>query len=150
MDRRRRVVALLAFLLFALAPALAQTDYAPTGTNSSDNNTSCDGTIHPTVDDDPDSPGGDWCTADTGSGSGSSDWTFKVTFSASGLTLDTGTDVQVAEYYVRSAAAGGSDPTIQLDIYDGTSCADLHESGTSNTVTSRPLMASFRPACSAA
>ena len=121
------------WLLLVTAPAWAQDEaLAPDGTSASDNSTTCNGTVHPTVDDDPDSPGGDWCIADNNNTS----WAFTLTFPTPSSTLDNTTDAQVFEFYVRSFDEGQSgDPTIRVDIHDGTGCADLHESGAETTLT---------------
>ena len=121
------------FTLFIAAPALGQDEtLLPTGTQSSDSNTSCNATVHTTIDDDPDAPGGDWCTAD----SNNVNWTMVVTFDTPSASLDTGTDAQAIDFYVRSFDEGqGGDPTIRVDIYDGVACADLHETGATTTLT---------------
>ncbi len=85
-----------------------------------------------TLDDDPDSPGGDWCTADTNNTS----WTFTFTFDTPASALDTSTDAQVIDYYVRQFdEAQTGEPTVQMTIYDGVACADIHEAGTPTTIT---------------
>ena len=120
------ILALLAF------PAIADETLPPTGTQTSDNNTSCDGTPHPSIDEGADSPGGDWCTAD----SNNDNWSFMLTFDTPTGELDTGADAQTIELYVQSFDEGQSgDPDIRVDIYDGTNCADLHETGSEISLT---------------
>ena len=131
---RLHYAVVLCFLLVT-APAWTQETLTPNGTQSSDSETSCDATVHTTVDDDPDAPGGDWCTADVASGSSASTWDFTLNMTDPTITLDNATDAQAIEVYVRKAATGGGNPNIRIDIYDGTSCADLHETGTENSVT---------------
>lgn len=121
----------LALLLLA-TPAWAQEDRIPDGDSSSDSNTTCDAAVAATVDDDPDSPGGDWCVADNNN----TNWAFTVTMENPTGALDNGTDVQQIAIYVRSFDEGQSgNPTIRVDIYDGTGCADLHETGSETTLT---------------
>lgn len=132
MLRIHNAVILAVLLLLASAVTFADETVIPTGTNSGTGGTSCDASVHATIDDDPDSPGGDWCTADDDA----TTWDFTVTLGTVSDTLDDGTDAQIIEYYVRSFdESATNDPTIQMQIFDGTSCADLHESGTVVTLT---------------
>ena len=133
---------LISALLLVSAPLVAQESLPPTGTNADDNGTSCDTDFHLTVDDDPDSPDGDgscsagsnctgWCAAD----SNNVNWSARLTFTPT-ITLDIGTDAQAMEFYVKSFDEGQTgEPTIRVDIYDGTACADLHETGATTTLT---------------
>ncbi len=133
---------LTSVLLLVAAPMMAQESLPPTGTNADDNNTSCDTDFHLTVDDDPDSPDGNvlcsagadcdgWCAADNNN----TDWAAMLTFTPT-ISLDNGTDAQAMEFYVKNFDEGQTgDPTIRVDIYDGVSCADLHETGTETTLT---------------
>jgi hypothetical protein len=123
----------LALLLLVWLPVMAADEtLIPDGTRSSDNNTSCDGTVHPTVDEDP--AGGDWCTADNNNTS----WVFIVDMEDPASALDTSADAQEIRFYVQSFDEGQSgDPTIQVNIYDSTTtpCDTLHESGSPVTLT---------------
>ncbi len=132
MLRIHHAVILLALLV--AVPAFADETVIPTGTDSSDSGTSCDASVHATIDDDPDAPGGDWCTAD----SDGTSWNFVVTLGTVTDTLDNTTDAQTIEFYVRSFdESATNDPTIQMEIYDKTTvdCDTLHESGTVTTLT---------------
>jgi len=62
-------------LLLVTIPTFADETHRPDGTNASDSNTTCDASVHATVDEDPDTPAGncgiggsgtDCCRADTG------------------------------------------------------------------------------------
>jgi len=130
MYRRLLVVV---FLLVAPAPALAQDeDLAPDGDSANDASTSCDTNMYLTIDDDPDAPLGDWCTADNNNTS----WATMVTFPTPTAALSNATDAQAIEFYVRAFDETQSgEPTIQVDIYDGIGCADIHESGSPVTLT---------------
>lgn len=59
--------------------------------------------------------------------------TLRVSFPTPSGTLDTGTDVQKMRVLVRKSSAGGSTPTVDIEIYDG---ATLLGSGTGASVTS--------------
>lgn len=124
----------LAILLLCCSPLLAADEVLiPDGTNASDDGTTCDSTVHPSVDEDPADQVA-WCVADNNNVS----WTFTVTMSNPAAALDTGTDVQAIRYYVRSFDEGqGLDPTIRVDIYDTTTvaCDTLHETGATTTLT---------------
>lgn len=127
-----RRIAIMACLLAAFVPACLAVDETklPDGDSSNDGGTSCNTDAYLTLNDDP--AGGDWCTAD----SNNVNWAFVFTMEDPSGALDTGADVQAIRFYVQSFDEGqGGDPTIQVNIYDGTSCADLHESGTVTTLT---------------
>lgn len=129
----KKINFILALLLLS-SPVWATSTEQPTSTETvtNDGNTSCDDVVHSVVDEGADSPGGDWCTADDNNTS----WTIVVEFDTPSGSADTSTDAQAFEYYVRSFDEGQtSDPTIQIDVMDGTACADVHETGTSTTLT---------------
>ena len=126
---------LIALLILVAAPTLAQDEtMLPLTDNANDGGTSCDTNAYATLDDDPDSPGGDWCTADNNNTS----WTFMFTMDDPSGALDNSADAQVIEYYVQSFDEGQSaDPDIQMSIYDTTTvaCDTLHEAGTLTSIT---------------
>jgi hypothetical protein len=129
------VIRLLALLILLPSLAMAQSVETPDDT-SAVANTPCTTDpstgAHSIIDDDPDSPGGDWCVSD--SNNVNANWTVNMTDPS--ITLDDTSDAQVIAVYVRQFDTGqGGTPEIRLDIYDGTDCADLHESGTAQDVT---------------
>ena len=140
------LVSLFACALYAQDEALA-----PDGTSANDGSTSCDTNPHLKEDDDPDSPDGDaacsagtnctgWCAADNNNTS----WTMTLTMPSPSSSLDTTTDAQEIKLYVKSFDEGQSaDPTIRVDIYDGTGCADIHESGAETTLTDAGFPATY-------
>lgn len=86
---------------------------------ASDNGTSCNSAVATTIDDDPDSPGGDWCTADVCDSSSVATWSFRVGFSTPTNNPSTATDAQTFAFYTRrcNATAGNGAPTITVDYY---------------------------------
>jgi len=127
-------------LLFASAVWAQDEELAPDADVSSDNNTTCNAAVEASVDDDPDSPGGDWCIADGNNTS----WIFTLSFPTPTSALDTATDAQAFQLYVRSFDEGQTgEPTIRADVYDGINCADLHESGTETTLTDAGFPAAY-------
>jgi hypothetical protein len=89
-------------------------------------------TAHTLMDDDPQSPTGDWCVDDDNSNNA-----VRIQFASPTGSLSTGTDAQQFELYVRRDAAtspGNGTPNVAMDAYDDTS---LIESGdTPLTLTS--------------
>lgn len=125
-----QISAIFAAVLLATALWAADETKAPDSDSANDGNTSCDSNAYATLNEDP--AGGDWCTADNNN----VNWTFTFTMEDPSSSLDTSADAQAIRYYVRSFDEGqGGDPEIQMFIYDGTGCADLHESGTQYTLT---------------
>jgi hypothetical protein len=121
---------LLAVLLFAAWP-LAAEDVLPNGTRTVTNNDCTTSTAHGTMDDDPQSPGGDWCNATT-----NADTLITIQFATPSTDISTGTDAQTFELYVRKdtvSAPGSGTPTAKMDAYDDTS---LIEAGAAQNVTS--------------
>ena len=119
-------------LLFALAANMALgEEVRPDGTTTVTNNDCTTSTAHGTMDDDPQSPGGDWCNA-----SSNADTLIKIQFASPSGDVSTATDAQTFRLYVRKdtvTAPGGGQPTVALNAYDGGS---LIESGGAQTVTS--------------
>lgn len=71
------------------------------------------------MDDDPQSPGGDWCNATT-----NADTLIRIQFATPTDDISTGTNVQTFELHVRRdtvTAPGNGVPTVQMDAYDDTS-----------------------------
>ncbi len=135
---------LIFFLVLLLAlPVFATENLIPDGDDASDSGTTCDTAVRAVIDEDPDSPAGncgvggsgvDCCRADSNNVS----WSFMVTMQDPSGTLDTGTDVQVIEYYVESFDEGQTgEPTIRMEIWDTTTvaCDTLHETGATTTLT---------------
>ncbi len=132
----------LAALLLIAIPSMAQDEsLVPDGDDSSDSGTTCDTTVAAVVDEGTGTPAGncgaggsgaDCCRADSNNVS----WTFDVTMPTPSSALNTGSDVQVMKIHVESFDEGqAGDPTIRIDILDGTACADLHETGATTTLT---------------
>jgi len=125
----------LIFLLFFALPALADTEESPDGTEWASGQNDCLGTWHPTVDDDPDSPDGAWCAASETN----STWGVMLNMTATAGTLDNGADAQVIAMFVSETREAGSGVAhLRIDIYDGTDCADLHETGDEQVTPERP------------
>jgi hypothetical protein len=104
----------------------------PTGTNASDSNTSCDATTHTTLDEGVAAHDDVFCTADNNN----IDWSTMLTFDTPSGALDTTAGIQGIDLWVRMFDEGQSgEPTIRVDVYDGTACADLHETGGETTIT---------------
>ena len=116
-------------------PAFAQDEtMKPDTTNASNDGTTCDSVVHSVIDDDPDSPGNDWCVADDDA----STWDFMVTMENPTDTLDATTDAQVIDFYVRNFDENAdNDPTIRIEIYDTTTvaCDTLHQTLGTTTLT---------------
>lgn len=131
----RRITYFLVGILLALAgPMLAQDEVlSPDGTVESISNSCTTGNAHTTLDDDPDSPGGDWCTSSTCAGNPTNDTAWRLTFGTPGTNPSTATDAQTFAAYVRSCQSGGTDPTCRLDLYCNGS---LVESGSDQAITS--------------
>lgn len=107
----------------------ATADVIPDATASVSNSDCTTGNAHTTMDDDPDSPGGDWCNATADD----TDHTIRVNM-ATPLGNPVGTtDAQTFKIYVRKSATGGGDPDVELDLYCNGS---LVEAGTAQAVTS--------------
>lgn len=147
-----RVVVFLALIALLAVAARAQDEaLAPDGTSANDGSTSCDTNPHLTVDDDPDSPDGNascsagvncdgWCAADNNN----TNWSMTLTMPTPSSALDTSADAQEIKLYVKNFDEGQSgDPTIRVDIYDGTGCADIHESGAETTLTDAGFPATY-------
>jgi hypothetical protein len=113
-------------------PAFSQSVETPNATASVDLSTCTTANAHTTLDDDPDSPGGDWCNASADN----SAHAIVNNYTDPSITLDNATDAQEIALYVKASNPGGTSPQVSLNIYDGANCADLHESGTLQTVTS--------------
>ncbi len=122
--------AVVALALLWATSALA-VDQQPDGTVTSTDNT-CDGTptAHETTDDDVDSPDSVFC--DGSSSTADPLWLMNLTTPSA---LDDGTDQQVMAIAIKRSGGGGNVPTVTMNIFDGTNCADLHESGSSQNVT---------------
>lgn len=125
---------LLLILLLLAAPLAAEEIRPDTGVNAVAvvNNDCTVSTAHGTLDDDPQSPGSDWCNATT-----NEDTSIHVRFNSPSGDLDTGTDAQVFRVYIRkdtATAPGSGNPTIALDAYDNGVLYDQDES--TGTVTS--------------
>jgi hypothetical protein len=128
--------------LFAL-PAFADETHRPDGTNSSDSGTTCDASVHASLDEDPDTPTGncgvggsgvDCCRAD----SNNTSWSFIVTMPDPTETLTDGANLQEIRIYTESFDEGQSaDPTIQIVVRDTTTvaCDTVHFTGTDTTLT---------------
>ena len=126
------MIRLIALILFFASAAWADETLQPTSTEASDSNTSCNASVHGSLDEGADTPGGDWCTAD----SNNDNWSFTVGFDTPSGSLDNGTDQQAIELYVQSFDEGQAGvPDIRVDVYDGVACADLHETGTETSLT---------------
>ena len=105
----------------------------PNGTVSVSNSDCTTGNAHTTLDDDPDSPGGDWCEA-TDDGT---DHVIMLNMTDPAFTPSTGAGAQEIAVYVKKVVdATQSDPTLTINVYDGTNCADLHETGASPSAIS--------------
>jgi len=122
----------LALVLILLAgPALADSQQQPNGTTVASNSSCTTSTAHGTLDDDPDSPGGDWC--DPTSSSAAHHIIMNLTDPT--VALDNTTDAQVFAIYLKESHGGSRQARVRLDILDGTNCADLHESGVAQDIT---------------
>lgn len=127
-----RYLIVLLVLLFA-GVASAQSTETPNGTISVTNSNCTTANFHTTTDDDPDAPGGDWCT--TTADNAAHDAT--VQFTNPSITLDNTSDAQQIALYVRHSQTGGDTPTVAIHIFDGVDCADPHDqTGTAQNITS--------------
>ena len=106
-------------------------DQTPNATQAESLTTCTTANAHTTMDDDPDAPDSVFCEADDNNDSPVI--MFNLTDPG---TLDDTTDAQVFAIFVKRTGGGGNVPTIQLDAYDGTNCADLHEAGVPQSVSS--------------
>ena len=121
----------LLILSLLAAPLAAQEAVLPNGTTTVTNQGCTTGDAHTTMDDDPQSPGGDWCAATT-----NVDTLVKIQFATPSTDIRTGTDAQTFELYIRKDAAtapGNGVPTITIDAYNG---GTLIETGAIQNVTS--------------
>ena len=137
-----------ALLLLAALPLSAEAVLPDTGVDARTvtNNDCTVSNAHATLDDDPQSPGGDWCNATT-----NADTLIRVLFDSPTGDISTGTNAQTFELYVRrdtTSAPGNGVPTVQMDAYDDTSLIEagglqsvnsdtgelLTETWTSNTI----------------
>ncbi len=121
-------VALLALAAFAAEDVRPSADVTQTATT-------CDGTptAWSTLDDDPDSPGADWCEPDTTcEGSGAQSWTIRVGFATPSGNPAGGADQQTFAWWSREGCTSdGTDPTITVDYYCSSS---LIEAGVVKTL----------------
>lgn len=109
---------LLAALLLFAVPAWAQDEsMIPTGTAESNNNSCSTANAHTTCDDDPDSPGADWCTASTCAANPTNATSWRFTFNTPATAPSFGTNAQTFDAYVKSCASGGTDASCTLDLY---------------------------------
>ena len=120
-------------ILFLLLPAAAGAEAVlPNGTTTVTNNDCTTSTAHGTMDDDPASPGGDWCNATT-----NADTLIKIQFASPSGDLSTSADAQRFDLYVRkdsATAPGTGTPTVALNAYDGAVLEDADEAA--GTITS--------------
>ena len=133
----------LLIVLMLATPAFADETHRPDGTNASDSGTTCDASVHASLDEDPDTPAGncgvggsgtDCCRADNNNTS----WSFMVTMGDPTETLTDGADLQEIRIYTESFDEGqAGDPTIQILVYDTTTvaCDTVHFTGTITTLT---------------
>lgn len=121
-------------LLLLTAPLAAEEIRPDTGVNAVAvvNNGCTVSTAHGVLDDDPQSPGGDWCACPDNNNT-----SIHVRFNSPSGDLSTGTDAQTFRVYLRRDAAtapGNGEPTIALDAYDNGVLEDADEAA--GTVTS--------------
>lgn len=81
------------------------------------------------LDDDPDSPAGDWATANADN----SDTIVHCSFGTPTATLTSGADLQTFKVYCRQSNAGGNTPTVTIALYESGS---LVRAGSAVNVTS--------------
>jgi hypothetical protein len=126
---------LLGLALFGMpCVAMAEEVRPDTGENAVAvvNNDCSVSTAHGILDDDPQSPGTDWCNA-----SSNADTSIHVRFTTPSGNISTGTDAQTFRVYLRRdtvSSPGSGTPTIALDAYDGGVLEDADEAA--GTVTS--------------
>lgn len=121
----------LALILLLLAAPLAAEEVRPDGTRSVTNNNCTTANAHTTMDDDPQSPGGDWCTCPDNNNTA-----IVIQFASPSDDISTGTDAQTFRLFIRKDAAtspGNGTPTIRMDAYDSTT---LIETGGGAVITS--------------
>lgn len=133
MSRLERTVWVVVFaaLVLGFACMVSAEEVRPDGTRSVTNNDCTTSTAHTTMDDDPQSPGGDWCTAPDNNSTA-----VVIQFASPSGSISTATDAQTFRLYVRRDAAtspGNGEPTARMDAYDATS---LIETGAGGLVTS--------------
>ena len=126
-----RLLLALALLSLAALP-LAAEELRPDA-DRTETNTTCDGTptAWETLNDDPQSPGNDWCTSLDNNNN-----QIRVEFESPTGDLSTSTDAQTFRLYVRRdtvTAPGNGEPIARMDTYNDTS---LIETGDGSTITS--------------
>lgn len=124
----RRVLPVL--LLVAL-PAWAE-DVRPNGTSTSSANSCSTATAHTTTDDDPNTPGGDWCTDSTCGDNAAATWLMQFA-TPTGGSPTSGADEQAFAVYVRKCRSASGNPTCTLNVYCNGS---LITTGGSQSITS--------------
>ena len=124
---------LIVLSLLIAAPAWA-VDIPPTDTtNEIDGDCTSGGLGRPAhleMDEGADTPGGDWCAAD----SDSADQAMFLWFDVP--PLDEGVDSQQWALYLKQSNPGGNNPTIRIATYDGIDCADFYKNGAWKNITS--------------
>jgi len=126
-----RTSSIIALLLLA-SPVWAQEDVLPDATLSVVNQDCTTSTAHGTLDDDPDSPGSDWCNA-----ASNADTAVTLQFASPSGSISTGANAQTFKVYVRRdtvSAPGSGQPQLDLDAYDDTVLVQAQV--TPHTVTS--------------
>lgn len=119
----------LPLLLLLAAPAWGAEDVDPDGTIAYSNET-CTTTSHSTLNEDPDTPGGDWCdSVDDGT---NTLWHLNMA-TPTGNPTTTSEGQTFAVYVKKCCVAGGTNPTISLDLYCG---GVLVENNGTSSVTS--------------
>lgn len=108
---------LAVLLLLLSAPVFGQEDVVPNTDEASDSETSCDTTVEPSIDDDPDSPDGTECTADTCTGSSASTWDFRVGFATPSGNPTTTSEDQTFVVRVKQCSAGSGSPDVDVDLF---------------------------------
>jgi len=124
------------------ASAAGTEDVIPNATATETNTTCTTANAHTTLDDDPDAPGGDWCSADSDG--------VTVTIRTNMATpvdsdpVSTASEAQKVDVYVRgSKASGNGTPTLQIDYYCNGSLVESDTSNTVNSGTGEKLSATF-------
>jgi hypothetical protein len=130
-----RLIVLILLFLLAL-PLVAEEVRPDTGANAVTvtNNDCSVSTAHGILDDDPQSPGSDWCNATT-----NADTLIHVRFTSPSGNISTGTDAQTFRVYVRKDLAttpGSGTPTLALDAYDNGVLEDADEAAGTITAES--------------
>jgi hypothetical protein len=103
---------------FLIATPLAAQDQVlpPTGTGESVANSCLIAVAHLTCDEGVPG-GGDWCTASTCAANPTNSTSWRFNFFTPSSSPSLATNAQTLAAYVRSCAAGGSNPTCRLDLY---------------------------------